>query len=226
MSRSVVVASALLAGIVSSASADFIVPDTGTYGWDRGSSAFSTYAEWDVFASPAGPNAPDVGSFVGGTLPGSAADFNVFDAGAPDSGSFITSGGNIYSFSGVVSPQIEFGGFGIGPGNFTTVLLQVRTLGNEVDMDTVRLNETIAPDEIVELDRVTLGGFGGVQVDTLFTFQLDGNLDSYTINFDALGSSMSLDRVALDTFTFVPAPGSAALLALGGVLASRRRRTA
>ena len=106
MKRSVLVASVMLTGLASFASADFVTPDTATYGWDRGSTAFSTYAEWNVFTSPSGPNMPDVGSFVGGTLPATAADFNVSDNNEA-SGSFITGGGNIYSFSGVVSPQIE-----------------------------------------------------------------------------------------------------------------------
>jgi len=223
MDRSVLVAGVMLAGLASSASADFIAPDTATYGWDRGVTPLSTYAEWDVFTSPAGPNAPDVGSFVGGTLPSSAAAFSVFDSNE-GSGSFITGGGNIYSFGGVVSPQIEFGGFDLGSGYLTTVLLQVRTLGTEIDQSTLLLNGSIAATSATELDRVALGGFGGFQVDTLFEFNLSGNVDSYVINFDALGSSLSLDRVAIDTFTVVPAPGAAALLGLGGLVATRRRR--
>lgn len=223
MNRSVIAASVMLAGLASSASADFVVPDTATYGWDRGVTAQSTYAEWDVFTAPAGPNAPDVGSYTGGTLPSTAADFNVFDSNE-SSGSFITSGGNIYSFSGVVSPQIEFGGFDLGAGQVTTVLLQVRTLGIEIDQSTLLLNDSIAPSSTTELDRVELGGFGGFQVDTLFEFNLTGNLDAYAINFDALGTSLSLDRVAVDTFTFVPTPGTGVLLALGGLVAARRRR--
>lgn len=221
MNRSVLVASAMLAGLASSASADFITPDTITYGWDRGVTPLSTYAEWDVFTSTTGPNAPDVGAFVGGTLPPAASDFDVFDTGGV---SFITGGGNIYSFGGVVSPQIEFGGFDLGAGYVTTVLLQVRTLGTEIDQSTLLLNGSIAATSATELDRVALGGFGGFQVDTLFEFNLSGNLDSYVINFDALGSSLSLDRVAIDTFTVVPAPGAAALLGMGGLVATRRRR--
>ena len=223
MNRSVLVASAMLAGLASSASADFIIPDTITYGWERGATPLSTYAEWDVFTSPAGPNTPDVGSFVGGTLPATAADFNVVDNNEA-SGACITGGGNIYSFGGVVSPQIEFGGFDLGAGYVTTVLLQVRTLGTEIDQSTLLLNGSIAASSVTELDRVALGGFGGSQVDTLFEFNLSGNLDSYVINFDALGSSLSLDRVAIDTFTVVPAPGAAALLGLGGLVVVRRRR--
>jgi len=223
MDRSVFVAGILLASAASSASATFIVPDVGTYGWDRGTTAFSTYAEWDIFTAPAGPNSPDAGSYIGGTLPVTAPDYNAFDANG-SSNSFITSGSNIYSFSGVVSPQVDFGGFGLGSGNFTTVLLQVRTLGTEIDLSTVLLNGTIAPSSVDELERVSLGSTGS-QVDTLFRFDLVGDLDSYSINFAALGTSMSFDRVSVDTFTFVPAPGAAFLLGLGGLVVSRRRRS-
>ena len=223
MNRSVLLAGSLLAALASSSSAAFIVPDTAAYAWDRGLTAQSTYAEWDVFSSPAGPNAPDVGSFVGGVLPAGAPAFNAFDANE-GSGSFITGGGNIYSFSGIVSPRIEFGGFGLGDAYQTTVLLQVRTLGTEIDQATVRLNGTIAASSVVELARDSLGGFGGAQVDTLFRFDLTGNLGSYTIDFDALGTSLSLDRVAIDTFTVVPAPGVLALAGVAGLFAPRRRR--
>ncbi|MFG0291887.1 MAG: hypothetical protein ACF8MJ_01905 [Phycisphaerales bacterium JB050] len=225
MFRSVFVASLALAGIShTTAYADFIAPDADTYGWDRGVSEFSTYAEWDVFTSPTGPNTPDVGLFFGGPLPDGAPAFNAFDSGAPDSGSFVTGGGNIYSFSGIVKPQVDFGGYNLGDNSQTVVLLQVRTLGTEFDANTVFLNGSIAPTSIVELAREDLGGFGGAQVDTLFRFDLSGNTDSYSINFDALGSSMSLDRIALDTFTHVPTPGASMILGLAGLAAIRRRR--
>lgn len=224
MSRFVLVAGLALAGIASSASAEFITPDAGTFGWERGTSGLSTYAEWNFFTSSTGPNAPDVGSFLGGTLAVGAAAFNVFDANALESGSFVTGGGNIYSPSGILGPQIEFGGFGLGDGYVTTVLLQIRTLGTELDFDTLSINGTTAPTAIVELERIPLGGFGGAQVDTLVRFDLVGNLASYVITGQALESSLSLDRVAIDTFTTVPAPGAFALLGLGGLFSLPRRR--
>lgn len=178
--------------------ADFVVPSLVEQGWERGLTPGSLFAEWDSFETPSSPNSPDVGSFVGGVLPDDALGFDVFDRG---SSSFITSGGNIYSFSDLVRPQIEFGGFGLGGGQRTTILVQVRTQGSELDPATVVLDGTIGPVEIVELDRQTLGGFGGALVDTLVRFEVDASASGHIVTFDASASSMSLDRVAVDLFT-------------------------
>lgn len=58
------------------ARADFVVPNGVNYGWSRGVSAGSAYAQWEVFTAPAGPNVPDVGVFAGGTLAPSAPAWN------------------------------------------------------------------------------------------------------------------------------------------------------
>ena len=206
MHRSVL-AVILAASAVSSAHADFITPNSATDGWDRGVTPNSLYGQWDAFVSPFGPNLPDVGSFVGGTLPEEFLPFNVFDANEA-SGSFIVSSGNIYSFSGLVAPQIELPGFGLGDDYITTILVQFRTLGSEFDSTSALLNNTIQPVETVELLREEVGGqFGGALVDTLLRFEVEGNLDGYTINFIAGASSMSLDRVAVDAFTQQAAGG-------------------
>lgn len=226
MIRLAVASGLAIAGLALPASAEFITPDADTFGWDRGATGLTTYAEWDYFTSPSGPNRPDVGSFLGDTLAVGASAFNVYDSNFPASGSFITGGGNIYSPSGVIIPRIEFGGFGLGEGFVTTILLQVRTLGTEFDVSSMLLNGTVAPTSIVELDRIELGGFGGYQVDSLIRFDVVGSLASNEISFEAMESSMSLDRVAIDTFTTaVPAPGAVALAvlaALGGATSRRR----
>lgn len=226
------VAGLVLAGTALQASAAFVVPNGVNYAWTRGTTAKSSWAEWNVFTSVGGPNSPDVGTFIGGAFPETAPAFNVFDSNS-SSGSFITSGGNIYSFSGVISPQIEFGNFGFGTSYNTTILIQVRTLGNELNASSVTLNGSIAPVETTELARSTLGGFGGFEVDTLFRFELTENLGSYVVDFDAQTTSMSLDRVAIDTYAFipgpsplagVPSPGVASVLGLAALTARTRRR--
>jgi hypothetical protein len=210
---------ALLAAPVP-ALANFVVPDGINYNWTRGSTPNSAFAQWEVFTSTAGPNSPDVGSFTGGTFAGGAPAWNTFDR---NPFSFVTGGGNIYSFGGVVAPQVDIPNFGLGAGYVTTVLLQVRTQGTEVDPASVLIGG-VAPVQTTELFRQTLGGFGGSLVDTLYRFEIPGNAAGYTLQFQASGSSMSLDRVAVDTFTVVPAPGAAVLLGVGGVLVGRRRR--
>ena len=179
----------------------FVTPNGSNYPWTRGSSTDSTYAEWNIFSSPEGPNAPDIGTFVGGTLP-TTAPSNVFDAAWETSGSFITGGGNIYSFNGAIEPRADFQGFDLGATFETTIVLQIRTLGSEPDLTSMLVNDTHAPTQTIELDRIPLGGeFGGVQVDNLIEFVVPGNAAAYTITWVSAESSCSLDRVILDTYT-------------------------
>lgn len=222
------IAAPLFAG---SASAAFVTPTD----WTRPSndaaaaSARTTYQEWNVFTSPGGPNDPDVAEInpnVGaGPNPSKA---NVYDTSG---GSFVTGGGNIYSFSVATLNDADVPSYGLGATGTTDVLFQVRTLGTELDYANVRLvyndgttNQTVAFTERQELERVSLGGFGGTQVDTLFRFDIPYSPSTFKIEFDASGSSMSTDRVSADTLTSVPEPASFAMLAAGGLLALRRRR--
>lgn len=186
------------------AHADFITPAN----WTRGA-AYTTYHEWDFFNSPAGPNAPDVpGKFPTGQTwtspsPGSPTP-NAFDTSG---NSFVTGGGNIYSFSGITNIKVDVPDYKLGADYLTTVLLQVRTLGTEPVLTgefAPRLTITGSSDKIYaydsgELARVSLGGsFGGDQVDRAFVFHVPDNGGSYRIEFDSAGSSMSLDRVSVD----------------------------
>ena len=182
------------------ATAQFLVPNLTDDGWDRGITPLSTYAEWDFFDSPTGPNAPGVQSVVG-TLPEDAPEFDAFDANAPTSGSFITGGGNIYTFSGINTPVVISPGFGLGYGFKTTAIVQVRTLGVEPDQETFVLNSRRRPIEIIELDRTDVGGgFGGTQLDTLVRFEFARNDLAHEVLFEAESTSLSFDKAAIDTF--------------------------
>ena len=182
----------------SSAYGQFVTPDA--YGWQRGVSPLSTFAEWEFFSSPVGPNAPGT-DIVVGTLPQDAPAFNAFDAN-PLSGSFITSGGNIYSFSGVVSPETTSPGFDLGYGFRTNVLFQVQTLGVTPNNDSFVLNGRREPAEVVILDIGDNGGpFGGLTATTLVRFEFARNDLEHTVFFEASSTSLSFDRVLVDTFT-------------------------
>jgi hypothetical protein len=203
------------------ASADFVVPNGTNYDWTRGATAGSAFAQWESFSSPAGQNNPDVGTYTGGTFDASAPAWNVKDISG---GSFITSGGNIYAAGAPAQIRASVPNFGFGAGYQTTILVQVRTLGTEINASTVNLDGA-APTSTTELLRESFGGPGGFRIDTLYTFVVSGNAAGYNFGFNANETSLSLDRVAIDTYTtFVPAPASLVLAASGLVLAGRRRR--
>ncbi len=163
--------------------------------------------------------------------PGSTSDAVVRQF---DSSAFLTGGGgagNIYSFSAPLSVRLD----DTPAFDALTVVLQVRTLGTEIDYDSVVLSydsgsglETLTTTR-TELDRTNLGGFGE-GVSSAWTWDLSGfNVASYFIEFEAAGSSTSLDSISLDVLTAVPEPmetaafGAAALLVFGFVRNHRRR---
>jgi hypothetical protein len=213
------VSSLVVLAAVGTAQADFTIPDGVNVPWTRGVSGPSAYAQWEVFSSVAGPNAPDVGQSSVGSLPGTPA-FNVSASGATAS---VLGSGNIYSAGNPLSVTVTLPGFGLGAGaTVTYVLFQTRTQGTEIDPATMRING-VAPTTVTELARVSLGGMGAM-VDTAWLWQLPGSDPSYTITFTSGGPFFSLDRVALDEFSVIPAPGVGAVLGMGALAACRRRR--
>jgi hypothetical protein len=192
-----------VAAIASKATAAFIVPDF------RGSPN-STYQEWDVFTSALnGPNTPDVANI---NTNGSAQLFQRIP------GAFLTGGGNIYSFSTPVRFDVTVPDFDLGTSFFTTAVLQIRTLGTLLDLDSVTFNG-IAPDSSQLLSSTPLGGFGGVLEDRLFRWNnVSGNVGLNEFAFASAQSSLSLDRLSIDTVAHpIPEPSSLALLALGAI---------
>ena len=175
----------------------FVQPDS--FGWSRGD-AHSTYAEWDDFASAVQPNAPDIGMFPV-PLPAGWTPPTVQETTGT---AFLTSTGNIYSFTTVLEFEVQVPAEPM-VGGTTTVLLQTKTLGREIDPATI-VCDGQGPVEVVELYRFNLGPddiFGGDLVETLWRFEVpaDGTM---TITFESLDTSVSLDAVAVDTFS-VPA---------------------
>lgn len=212
-----------------SAQAAFTTPAS----WSRGVDG-TTYQEWDAFTTFTGAT-PDVAS---------VNDNGTAALTENTGGGFVTGGGNIYSFSTatdftVTVPEADV--TAPAPDHDVTAIVQIRTLGTELDYSSVLLNGLAAVDT-AELDRQGLGGFGGAQVDTWFLFNIpyadfgDGvpGVEDLTLTFNASGSSLSLDRLSVDTairpFGFyaeanpVPEPASLGLIALGGMLALGRRR--
>ncbi|MGH7214122.1 MAG: PEP-CTERM sorting domain-containing protein [Tepidisphaeraceae bacterium] len=207
-----------------SAHAAFVTPSAGDarFGWSR-NDANSTYQEWNTFSDEQGSpgNAPDVGSFN----PNGAANLQQTESGA-----FLTSGGNIYSPTVATKFVVDVPDYDLADADSSVVVAQFRTLGTEPAYDGITLTPdggtAISPTSTQELDRVALGGFGGTQVDYLARWVVPGNADGYTLNFAASESSMSLDRIAIDTFATVPEPASLASIAVAGGLLLRRRTVA
>lgn len=177
----------------------FRSPTEASDGWTRGATSGSLFAAWELFGSPFGPNAPDAGLWLGGVLPPDAAAFDLYDEAAA-SGSFITSSGNIYSFNGILTPVLTFPGFGGGDGFRTTVLVQVRTLGNELDPSTATLDGEPAVFTEELFREPFLGSFGGFTVERVYRFELTGDASGRVFRVVAGDLSVSLDRLELDVF--------------------------
>jgi PEP-CTERM motif len=248
--------------------ADFVL-DLNVNGilWNRPTATGgpATFQAWETFSSVSGPNAPQtvqgvgtgVGSIVSTGVANALLGFGgsagavwstVNSAGVPNAfnsdpaamaNSFLTSGGNIYSPSAIVSPRITI------PNNIdntagnqidgvTNFVLQVRTIGLP-DLNSFRLTDPtngslLAPvSPIVQLGTLSFNnGFGtSTYYDHLVRFQASGNADLYQIDFTSAGTSLSLDRIAVDTFfspASIPEPSSLFLIGIGMLVSLRRRR--
>ena len=193
-----VVGSGLLVAVMAGAAgADFITPDA--FGWTRGD-ADSTYFEWDVFVSAFGGNDPDVGQFPVELPDGWVSPDVVETTGT----AFITGSGNLYSPFGPIHVEVTVPNYGYGTGQ-TTLLVQVKTQGNELDYDNVvAMGE--APVEVTFLTR-ELSDQGYI-VEVLYEFAIEGNPSEIVIGIPTADAHVSVDRIAVDTLAFEEAcPG-------------------
>lgn len=250
--RSVGVMAPLAIAITAQTRADFILPDAWARPAALSPNPIATFQGWEAFSSGTLPNNPNGGTLVMGPGFGGTAS----DAWSPINAAgnatvtettglaFIT-GGNLYNASAATSistaiPNNIDAVSGDSTAGWTTLLVQIRTRGTEINPSTLLVNG-IAPEDSVELSRVALGGFGGFQVDTWHQFKIAGNRDFYTLTFGSPGPHMSLDRLSIDTawnetaflqsqafsnVVPVPEPGTWAVLAGAAIVGEiiRRRR--
>lgn len=247
--------------------ADFVLDlNVNGYAWNRPllSGGAATFQAWETFNSVSGPNSPQAVQGVGTGLAsnistgvsnaglgfgGPAGNLwtTINSAGVPNAfnsdpaagaNSFLTSGGNIYSPSAIVSPRITIpnnidGIAGSQLNGVTSIVLQIRTLGLP-DLSSFRLTDPVGgtllspTSAIVELGTLNFNnGFGtSTYYDHLVRFQATGNADLYQIDFRSVDTSLSLDRIAVDTFfspIAIPEPSSFALMGIASLIAFRRR---
>ena len=162
-------------------------------------SANSQSGYWEIFSVPIG-------------APGNSADRAGATTAAKltqsDTNAFLTGSGNIYNLNGVSAFTLSDS----TPFSLGTVVMQIRTLGSELDNSSVILNysdgsgqHSLAPVRSVELNRGNQPGLGAT-VSSLWQWDLSGlNVTAYTISFRAADVSLSFDSMTLDAWnTFVP----------------------
>ncbi len=161
----------------------FVVPSF------RGS-ANSEAGYWEVFSVPVG--AP-------GNLPDQSGATTDAVLTQTNANAFLTGSGNIYNLSTSSFTLADATPFTLG-----TVVLQTRTIGSEVDYNSVSLiysnvsgTHALAPLFRYELNRALSQGYS---VSSLWQWDLTGlGITNYSISFNAAGPSMSFDSMTLDT---------------------------
>jgi hypothetical protein len=155
------------------------------------------FGYWEIFASAhTAGNGPD--------QPGGTTSAVLTQS---DTNAFVTGSGNIYNLNGASAFTVaDSTPFSIG-----AVVLQARTVGSELDYNSVSLiysngtgTHTVAPLFRYELHRAASQG---LSVSSLWQWDLSGlNISSYSISFSAAGPSLSFDSMTLDTAAqFAPA---------------------
>jgi hypothetical protein len=187
--KSVSVLALLAAGLTLTARAGtngFVVPAF------RGA-ANSQAGYWETFSTPVGG---------AGQLPDKAGATTAARFVQTQSNAFLTGSGNIYNLDGTSAFTLS----NTTPFTPGTVVLQTRTLGTELDYNSMTLSfsnelgwQTAAPLPRVELNRGTQPGLGAT-VSTLWQWNLAGsNISTFFITFRAAAPSTSFDSLTLDT---------------------------
>lgn len=215
VAKAVAFAAALaLTHTAGAASADYVyVAPTWAHG-----AAGTSYAAWDVFGGTT-DSTPDIGSS------------NITSAVVKEltGAAFLTGGGNIYSFAAPTYFNVAIDSNANGPvtGGLITATLQLFTLGTGLDTSSVLLNGVAGSGGVYkQFSAGTVMGGEAFNTHYLFTWTVAAT-DVLNFTFNAAGSSMSLDTVAVDV-SQVPVPAAAwlfgsAVMGLAGV--SRRRKT-
>lgn len=198
----------------------------------------ATYQEWDLFTGTTDLT-PDVAD------QNSSGTASLSELGG--NGAFTTSGGNIYSFRAPTAFEVTLPEADVpAPPHNVTAVVQMKTLGTELDYSSIKLNGLSPVDAATLFDGGAGGSFGGADVETWYEFNVpyaafgDGTpgVEELLLSFEASGSSMSLDRLSIDTITQpvgftdatnpapgtnpIPEPGTLVLFAAGAAMIVHR----
>lgn len=181
--------------------------------WDSanpwGTSTLTEFAGWNVFNAYPTDNTPEVaGSGIASVTETTGA-------------AFLTGGGNIYSFAAPTNFVATLAG---SEGLFD-VYLRIATVGT-VALPTATLNGVSAT-SVLAFDGSSGSAMGGAEQELYWKWTNVTGVSTYTFNFGAEGSSMSLDQLALATVAVaVPEPSTYGMLVAGlglmGFVARRR----
>lgn len=207
-------------------------------------SSLAAYAEWDGFAVSSATNAPTGNSYFSSNL---TSIPRAGDSSSSTSGSFIiangtannayysnASTGDIYSFSGVIKPQITMPTYNVA-GNHLNVLVQVEQDGQQIDTSQLTVNGILAstlPNYGVTetyTDGGTQSGFGTAYTnDYAWTFTLPDDPSSLELDFGWGVTSSALTSAVIDTQSSsspVPEPVSVGLMIVPAFMLLGRRRS-
>lgn len=183
--------------------------------------ANTTFQQWEGFSSATAPNAATAVTNTAGTP-------TYRDSSAPASGGFLIGTpplARIYSFSGVITPEITVPTPTLADG-VTDIVLQTQTFGTLLDAASFyALADAGTPVLATDVELVVTGsGSGAVNTYTVTWDDLP-SATGYTLSYAAAGSSSSQVGARVDTFTSVSVPEPTALagLALIGAGLLRRR---
>ena len=203
-----------LAVAVSAAHTDVFAATNGFVVPSFRGSAGSESGYWETFTVPYGApgNLPDQpGATTGAVLTQS------------NTNAFLTGSGNIYNLSTSAFTVADSTPFTLG-----TVVLQTRTVGSELDYNSVSLiysndsgAHSLSPSFRYELNRAASQGYS---VSSLWQWDLTGlGVTNYSIAFNAAGPSLSFDSMTLDTADQFSAAFSAQPFSLRSVPANLAR---
>ena len=183
--------------------------------WDSanpwGASTLTEFAGWNVFNAYPTDTTPE----VAGSGAASVTETTV--------AAFLTGGGNIYSFAAPTNFVASLN----GSAGLFDVYLRIATIGT-LALPTATLNGTSAT-SVIGFDGASGNPMGGGEQELYWKWSNFTGASTYTFNFGASGSSMSLDQLSLATVAVaaVPEPSNYALFVTGlGVMGFVARRRA